>query len=39
MNIAIVGSAKTKDKSFVFRNTQWFEAFCEELGRWIGERG
>lgn len=39
MKIAIVGSSKTKDQSFILRNTQWFEAFCEELGRWIGERG
>ena len=39
MNIAVVGSSTTKGPSFVFRNTQWFEAFCEELGRWIGERG
>ena len=39
MNIVVVGSSTTMDPSFVFRNTQWFEAFCEELGRWIGQRG
>lgn len=39
MNIAIFGSSKTKDTSFVMRNIEWFDPFCDELGRWIGERG